>query len=325
MTLVRPMDRGVLDEAAALVAREHMAARHRQPLLPAAFLDPRNCHEVLTDLLANGFAGVIAVDDARCVGLMCGRTADGVGFIPAHGLAVESDRDDPTGIVVRLFAELAPLLLDEGATRFTIDHVGLDPLATALSNLGFGRASVFGTQIPRQMGTAPSVDVRIAGPEDLDAIAALSQIELEHRSTPPIYAPTPPPTLAETRVMHERLFDDGAVHFLARHEGDDVGLLTVEFSSPAPRLCPHGQPYIGPTATRPSVRHKGIGSTLVVVVLDWAKSAGHETVSVDFDSANPLSRPFWLGLGFHPTGYRLRRSIDVRHQRRPAHSAIGAP
>ena len=118
-------------------------------------------------------------------------------------------------------------------------------------------------------------------------------------------------------MMHERLFEDGAVHFLARRDGDDVGLLTVEFSSPAPRLCPQGQPYIGPTATHPKVRNNGIGSTLVLVVLDWANSAGHKTVSVNFDSANPLSRPFWLGLGFQPTGYRLRPAIDVHHQRAP--------
>jgi hypothetical protein len=37
---------------------------------------------------------------------------------------------------------------------------------------------------------------------------------------------------------------------------------------------------------------------------------GHKAVSVDFDSSNPLSRPFWRGLGFEPTGYRVRRTID---------------
>jgi GNAT superfamily N-acetyltransferase len=313
--VIRPFDRHDIDEVAALVAREHNDARNRQPLIPAAFLDPRNCHEVLVDLLANGFVGVVAFDGGRLVGVMCGQTIDGVGFVPAHCLAVEPDRADPTAIVVQLFAELAPLLLDNGASRFTIDHVDLDPLGAALSNLGFGRASVFASQVPRPIGTSPPVDVRIATPDDLDAIAALSQIELTHRSAPPIYAPSQAQTLAETRVMHERLFDDGAAHFLARRDGDDVGLLTVEFSSPAPRLCPQGQPYIGPTATHPKVRNNGIGSTLVLVVLDWANSAGHETVSVDFDSANPLSRPFWLGLGFQPTGYRLRRAIDVHHQR----------
>ena len=315
--VIQPFDRHDIDEVAALVAREHNDARSRQPLMPAAFGDPRSCHDVLVDLLANGFVGFIAVDGGHRVGVMCGQTVDGVGFVPAHGLAADSDRADPTEIVVRLFAELAPVLLDNGASRFTIDHVDLDPLGAALSNLGFGRASVFGTQVPRPIGTSPPIDVRIATPTDIDAIAALSQIEIAHRSTPPIYAPSQPQTLAETRAMHERLFDDGAVHFLARRDGDDVGLLTVEFSSPAPRLCPQGQPYIGPTATHPEARNSGIGSTLVRAVLDWASSAGHETVSVDFDSANPLSRPFWLGLGFQPTGYRLRRAIDVHHQRAP--------
>ena len=90
------------------------------------------------------------------------------------------------------------MLLDNGGSRFTIDHVDLDPLGAALSNLGFGRASVFATQVPRPIGTSLPVDVRIATPDDLDAIAALSQIELTHRSAPPIYAPSPTAALAET-------------------------------------------------------------------------------------------------------------------------------
>ena len=111
---------------------------------------------MLTDLLADGFVGVVALDGGRLVGVMCGRTTDGVGFVPAHGLAVEPDGADPTAVVVRLFAELAPVLLDDGASRFTIDHVGLDPLGTALSNLGFGRASVFATQVPRPIECLPA-------------------------------------------------------------------------------------------------------------------------------------------------------------------------
>jgi GNAT superfamily N-acetyltransferase len=141
----------------------------------------------------------------------------------------------------------------------------------------------------------------------------LSQIEFAYRSTPPIYAHPQSRTLAQARVDHDRLLDEGAVHFLARRDDRDVGLITVEFTSPAPRLCPNGQPYIGATATRPSVRSQGIGSALVHAVLDWAQTNGHATVSVDFDSSNPLSRPFWLGLGFELTGYRTRRSIDVSY------------
>jgi len=311
------MDRHVLEDVAMLIAREHRDARNRQPLIPDTFDDPQTSHEMLLDLLAAGFVGVVAVDDGRVFGAMCGKTIDDVGFVPAHGLAVEPNHVNPTTIVVQLFAELAPALLDDGASRFTIDHVASAPLDTALSNLGFGRTGVFARRDRRPIGTSPPVDVRIATPDDLDAIAALSHIELTYRSSPPVYAPTKPGNLAQTRALHERLFDDGALHFLASHDGDDVGLLTVEFTSPAPRLCPHGQPYIGPTATHPSVRNKGIGKALVRVVVDWAASDRHETISVDFESANPRSRPFWLGLGFQPTGHRLHRAIEVRHQRRP--------
>ena len=56
---------------------------------------------------------------------------------------------------------------------------------------------------------------------------------------------------------------------------------------------------------------QGIGHALVHRVLDWAHGNGHETVSVDFDSPNPLSRPFWLGAGFTPTGYGVARTIQI--------------
>jgi GNAT superfamily N-acetyltransferase len=91
-----------------------------------------------------------------------------------------------------------------------------------------------------------------------------------------------------------------------------VGLLTIELTSPAPRLCPDGQPYIGPTATNPDARGRGVGRALVDTTLTWAHAHGYRWVSVDFEPANPLSRPFWLGNGFRPIGYGVLRSIDAR-------------
>ena len=299
-----------LDGAATLVAREQLRARSHRPGVPAAYIDPEHCRGALDELLADGYVGVVAHDESRPVGLMCGRTMDTVGFVPAQGLAVDPDLVDATAVVVGLFAQLAPVLLRDGALRFTIDHVDLHPLAAALSDCGFGRGSVFATQPTRPIEPAVDVDVRIGTADDLDAIAALSLVEFVHRSTPPIYAPPQPRTLADSRTLHERLLAQGAVHFLARRDSSDVGLVTVELTSPAPRLCPNAQPYIGPTAIHPSVRGQGIGHALVHRVLEWAHAAGYDAVSVDFDSSNPLSRPFWLGLGFEPTGYRVRRSID---------------
>jgi GNAT superfamily N-acetyltransferase len=226
-------------------------------------------------------------------------------------MAVDPDLDDPTEVVVGLFAALAPRLLEAGAVRHLITHVNLAPIGEALSNLGFGRGSVFAIQPAGPADPMPDVDIRIGTAADLDAIAALSHVELSHRSTAPIYTPPLPNTPTDTRNRHARLLDAGAVHFLASIDGDDVGLLTVEWTSPVPRLCPNGQPYIGPTATHPSARGRGVGHALVHAALDWAHSHGYDTVSVDFDSPNPLSRPFWMGLGFQPTGYGVRRTIDA--------------
>lgn len=315
--VIVPLSAQVVDDAARLMAREHHHARDDEISIPPMFLDPKVCRDALLGLLTDEFSGVIATDASHCVGVMCGRTFDDVGFVPAHGLAVDPEVHDPTRIVVPLFAELAPILLAQGAVRFTIDHVARPRLGVALHDVGFGRGSVFAVRATDRIGGVASTEVRVGEPADLDTIAALSHIELLHRSTPPMYASQPPCSIAETRNLHERLHEQGAIHLLARRDGVDVGLLTIERSSPAPRLCPANGPYIGPTATHPSARHRGIGRALVAAAVDWAQSAGHDMISVDFDSANPLSRPFWLGLAFRPTGYRVRRVIDARHQ--PGH------
>jgi GNAT superfamily N-acetyltransferase len=62
----------------------------------------------------------------------------------------------------------------------------------------------------------------------------------------------------------------------------------------------------------PEARRRGVGRALVDAALDWADREGYQWLSVDFEAANPLSRPFWLGLGFRPTGYGLLRLIDRR-------------
>ena len=313
MTTFRALDKLAVQEAATVVAREQAVARRHRAAMPAAYTDPEHCRVILEQLLADGYVGFVAHDQRGCVGVMCGRTTNSVGFVPAHGLAVDPDVVDSAAVIVGLFAELAPLLLRDGAARFAIDHVDLDGVGAALHNAGFGRGSVFATQQARPTVAIVDVDIRVGTSDDLDAIAALSQIEFAHRSTPPIYADPLARTLTQARALHERLLDDGAIHFLARRDSRDVGLLTVEFTSPAPRLCPNAQPYIGPTATDPSVRGQGIGRALVQAALISAHTAGHQTVSVDFDSPNPLSRPFWLGAGFEPTGYRVRRMIDASH------------
>lgn len=60
-----------------------------------------------------------------------------------------------------------------------------------------------------------------------------------------------------------------------------------------------------------------MGRALVDAALDWAHANGYRWVSVDFDSSNPLSRPFWLGAGFRPVGYGAFRWIHPAHRPPP--------
>ena len=300
-----------MDAAAALVAHEHRAAVDRGVLVPRTFLDVATCRTALTGLLTDGFSGVVAIDGAECVGVMCVRSDAGVGFAPAHGVAVDPGANDPTRIVVELLVALDHTLSAQGAWRLTIDHVEHDRLAMALYDAGFGRVGVYAVRATHPTHGAPQIEVRAGTAADLDVIAALSHIEFLHRSTPPIYGLDPVRSVDVTRAQHAQLLEAGAVHLLARRDGVDVGLLTIERSAPAPRLCPPSGPYIGPTATHPDARGRGVGRALVAAAVDWVAAAGDAFIGVDFDAANPLSRPFWLGNGFQPTGYRVRRVIKV--------------
>jgi GNAT superfamily N-acetyltransferase len=194
--------------------------------------------------------------------------------------------------------------------RHYLDHVALPPLDAALSNLGFGRHHVYASQPAASRQSQAGVQVRVGGADDLDAVARLALVEIQFRATPPIWSRPDPISLAEVLDRHRALHRGGATHLLAAVDGRDVGLLTIELTSPAPRLCADGQPYIGPTATDPDARGRGVGRALVDAALTWAHVNGHRWVSVDFESANPLSRPFWLGNGFRPVGYGLLRILD---------------
>ena len=230
--------------------------------------------------------------------------------LPAEGFAVDPDLADPTGVLAVVFGDLASPLIAGGVRRYALLHAALPRLPEALSNLGFGRYGAYGIQPAAPRRRSSAVAVRLAGAGDLETVARLALVEIQYRSAPAMFAPRQDRPLADLVAEHRALQEGGAVHLLATLDGHDVGLLTIELTSPAPRLCPDGQPYIGPTATLPAARGQGVGHALVDAALTWAYDHGYQWVSVDFDTANPLSRPFWLNAGFHLAGYDVLRLID---------------
>ena len=315
MLVIEDLDQATFERAGTLVAREHAAARQVRPELPADFGSAEVCAAALQRLCDGGHRGLVATDHGRTVAVMTatvrqhpagGRYAR----LPAEGFAVDPDLADPTGVLAVTFGDLAAPLIADGVLRNYLLHAALPRLPEALSNLGFGRNGAYGVQVAAARRRSSAVAVRVAGVEHLDTVARLALVEIQHRSAPPMFAPAHAPPLADLVAEHRALREGGAVHLLATLDGHDVGLLTIELTSPVPRLCPDGQPYIGPTATLPEARGRGVGHALVDAALTWAYDHGYQWVSVDFDTANPLSRPFWLNVGFHPAGYGVLRFID---------------
>jgi GNAT superfamily N-acetyltransferase len=316
MLVIDELDGTTVERAGALVAREHAAARQVRPELPAGFSSAGVCAAALQRLRDSGHHGLVATDNGRTVAVMTATVRENpaggrYARLPAEGFAVEPDLADPTGVLAVAFGELASPLIAGGVLRYYLFHAALPPLSEALSNLGFGRYGAYGIQpVALRRRSSSAVAVRVAGVEHLDTVARLALVEIQHRSAPPMFAPLWDRPLAGLVAEHRALHDSGAVHLVATLDGRDVGLLTVELTSPVPRLCPDGQPYIGSTVTLPGERGRGVGHALVDAALGWAYVHGYQWVSVDFETANPLSRPFWLNSGFHPAGYSVLRLIE---------------
>jgi GNAT superfamily N-acetyltransferase len=323
MLVIDELDDTTIERAGAVMAREHAAARQERPELPADFENAQTCAAALQRLRDADHRGLVAAADGRTVAVIAaaaGENATGrYARLPAEGFAADPDLADPTRVLAAAFGDLAAPLIADGVLRHYLVHTALPNLGEALSNLGFGRDGAYGVQPAVARPGTSAVAVRIAGAENLDTIARLALVEIRHRSTAPMFAPYGEPLLAELAATHNALRDSGAVHLLATLGRRDVGLLTIELTSPVPRLCPDGQPYIGPTATLPDARGQGVGRALVDAALTWAHDHDYTSISVDFATANPLSRPFWLRAGFRPVGYGVLRLIDAGATSQSAH------
>lgn len=266
-------------------------------------------------LFAAGHQGRIALDNGTTIGLLMGRVDGPASDLPAAGFAVDPTHPDPTQVLSELYGGLATDLLALGGTRHYLSHLDVPRLVRAVTDLGFGRISYCAVRpvdgvIP-QPPASDEVTVRLATTDDLETIARLCLVEIGYRYVPPIYTPPPtkPKSFEDVLEAHRRLDRDGAAHFLATLGDEDVGVLTLESRGNAPGLCPDDQPFIGETATVAAVRGRGVGTALVEAAVRWSIDSDYSGVTVSFQPSNPVSRRFWLGSGFVPTGFWTVRTI----------------
>src|SRR5437867_3263008 len=81
------------------------------------------------------------------------------------------------------------------------------------------RCSAYGVQPAAARRRCSAVAVRIAGAQDLETVARLALVEIQHRSAAPMFAPPHARPLADLAAEHRALREGGAVHLLATYDG----------------------------------------------------------------------------------------------------------
>ena len=95
--------------------------------------------------------------------------------------------------------------------------------------------------------------------------------------------------------------------FLAWHEGQPAGLVaTFPVTQPGPAGPAHtaGEWHLVSMWVPPAVRGSGVAGLLVGAVLEHARVAGAERVTLWAATGNPRAAAFYRRMGFRPTGQR---------------------
>jgi GNAT superfamily N-acetyltransferase len=297
-------------QAAALLAARQRELTAANPGTSMRYTDATAMAELLASSPAE--RGIGACDGSgRLVGWLGGNASGIFGFARSVHHALDGSWPDPTGLYGRMYAQLASEWRDAGVLVHDVEVPTLPAIESAWLDLGFGRRTCFAVRATREAARARStrVEVRIGGEDDLDAIARLALGEAEARNEPPLFAQQPALRVEDFTRAHRDLLRHGAVHFLARLDGHDLGLLTLEFTSPAPLLTADDAPFIGPTGVDPASRGTGVGRALVDAALRWCREHDLDHVGVSYNTSNLSSRPFWRGWGFQATGWKLARRL----------------
>ncbi len=314
-----PFAEAHLEAAARLLAGRHRAQRLVEPGLdPRYEAEDAARGEIEEILVEDGASGATALADGTVVGFLLGVPRDAswgpnVWVEPAGHAAVSAE------LVRDLYAVAAERWVADGLTsHYAVVPATDSTLVDAWFRLGFGHQHVHAIREAPATHEVPAppagLVLRLARPEDVDALARLDLALPEHQALSPVFSRLPLPTVEEARAEYESDFDDPRfTTFVAERDGEVIGsaiACAIEVSSSHSSLAlPPGAGFLGFAAVLPEARGSGAGRLLGEAVLAWARETGRDWVVTDWRMTNLLSSRTWPRLGFRPTFYRLHRAI----------------
>ena len=145
----------------------------------------------------------------------------------------------------------------------------------------------------------PSVIIRRATLDDLDAVLALRLALLREYPEHPIYGRLRPNAEALARpVFAAQLAAGNEVMFLAEHEGRTVGILRAVEAAAAPFLVPDRYCYVSSVFVIPAYRRRGILRLLVDRATVWCRDRGLSEMRLHSVGSRATASAAWDAMGF---------------------------
>ncbi len=141
-------------------------------------------------------------------------------------------------------------------------------------------------------------EIREAGTGDKDDVVRLwmdllrSQGEIDDR-----FAPADDAEIRWRNDYTEWLSRGSRRLFVADEDGAVCGFVTAERWSPPPVFAASSEIYIVELYVEPANRRKGIGSSLVEAVRDWAEDVGAKRIRAGILALNEDGGAFWTAVG----------------------------
>ena len=253
-------------------------------------------------------SGAEALRAGHRIGRLVGEQRDPAAGRGPHVWVGLDDHELAEGESAGLYADLYSVAGDPWVRAGRLTHFVLAPEDDAeirvWFSLGFGQEQVHAERAtnadppPRREG----LSVRRATTADLELLLDLGRTLAEHQVGPPVWSGLALPEREAHREDWAEFIADDFVYVVTL--GDEpVGYTGMFEAEP-------GVIELSVAGTVPAARGRGAGLALVEHALHEAHENGYETCRLDFRSTNLLASRFWLGRGFRPTHYRLRRDVQ---------------
>jgi hypothetical protein len=304
------------------VVSERVAVQADQPApLSAQVTQISHWRPPCTWLLENG-SGYAAYDCGELSGVMIAIQQnapffgkDGGIFVPDFGWGVQGKYE--SAIFERLYAVLCQDAFSTGKLNhlITVQASAKNALGL-LHQVGFGNHSI-DAAAPIVLATLKPaiidshIHIRQGTPEDLPAIQLLKKQLLNHIESSPCLNYSAPENIAEW--MDDWLCEEGDVGVVAEKNNQLIGYVHAGDPRWDVTRMVHTQDdlAINGAYLMEAYRGGGIFDSLLACLCELGMAAQKTRLSVDFESANPTARHYWLR-HFTPVGISLLRHVDER-------------